>query len=347
VQTPQQLEALLRDLESDRVERKASLAEREKILEAICAFANDLPNHRQEGVLFVGVHDGGACANLPITDDLLKTLADMRSNGNILPFPHMTVEKMTLKALPFDLRPVPGATLADLDMVLFQNTYLPSAVDAEILAANHRTSEEQLRSVRFLDETGCPTVLGLLTIGRNPRSLLPGAYVQFLRVEGNALSAPVKDQKEISGSLVEVMRELDNVLRAHISTRVDVTTQLTEVRSPDYPIVALRQLVGNALMHRSYEGTYAPVRFNWFDDRIELLNPGGPFGQVTRQNFGRPGVTDYRNPHLAEAMKNLGFVQRFGIGISLARSELAKNGNPEPEFQPEDTHLLVIVRRRS
>ena len=57
-------------------------------------------------------------------------------------------------------------------------------------------------------------------------------------------------------------------------------------------------------------------------------SPGGPFGQVNRQNFGRPGITDYRNPHLAEAMKNLGYVQRFGIGIQLARSELQKNGNP-------------------
>jgi len=68
---------------------------------------------------------------------------------------------------------------------------------------------------------------------------------------------------------------------------------------------------------------------------------------VTRQNFGQPGVTDYRNPHLAEAMKELGYVQRFGLGIPLARKELENNGNPPPEFQVEDAHVLVIVRRRS
>ena len=59
----------------------------------------------------------------------------------------------------------------------------------------------------------------------------------------------------------------------------------------------------------------------WFWDRIEIQNPGGPYGQVTRANFGMPGITDYRNPHIAEAMKNLGYVQRFGVGISLARKE--------------------------
>lgn len=49
-------------------------------------------------------------------------------------------------------------------------------------------------------------------------------------------------------------------------------------------------------MHRSYEGTNAPVRIYWFSDRIEISNPGGPFGQVTHENFDRPGLTDYRTP---------------------------------------------------
>ncbi|MCL6507532.1 MAG: ATP-binding protein [Bryobacteraceae bacterium] len=94
--TDSELTELLRDLESNRVERKASLSDRERIREAICAFANDLPNHGKPGVIFVGVHDHGDCANLTISDPLLRTLADMRSDGNILPFPTMTVEKRTL-----------------------------------------------------------------------------------------------------------------------------------------------------------------------------------------------------------------------------------------------------------
>ena len=64
------------------------------------------------------------------------------------------------------------------------------------------------------------------------------------------------------------------------------------------------------------------------------------------ENFGQPGITDYRNPHLAEAMKNLGYVQKFGLGIQLARQELQKNGNPPLELKPEDSRLLAIVRRR-
>ncbi len=86
-----ELETLFRDLESDRVERKASDADRNKIRQAVCAFANDLPHYGQPGVIFIGVNDNGACTNLIITDELLLRLADMRSDGNILPFPVLTV----------------------------------------------------------------------------------------------------------------------------------------------------------------------------------------------------------------------------------------------------------------
>jgi len=94
--TNQELEHLLQDLESDRVERKASASDRSKIRKTICAFANDLPGHGQPGVIFIGVKDDGSCSNLRITDELLKTLSNMRSDGNILPPPTMVVQKHIL-----------------------------------------------------------------------------------------------------------------------------------------------------------------------------------------------------------------------------------------------------------
>jgi ATP-dependent DNA helicase RecG len=86
------------------------------------------------------------------------------------------------------------------------------------------------------------------------------------------------------------------------------------------------------------------VRIYWFDDRIEISNPGGPYGAVTQENFGRPGASDYRNPVLAGVLKNLGYVQRFGFGIAEARRAMASNGNPMPEFQVEQTNVLATLR---
>ena len=96
-------------------------------------------------------------------------------------------------------------------------------------------------------------------------------------------------------------------------------------------------------MHRNYEGTNAPVRVYWYADRLEIRSPGGLYGQVTEENFGN-GATDYRNPLLAEAMHNLGFAQRFGLGIPLARRTLAENGNPPPEFALRPTEIVVTAR---
>jgi len=57
-------------------------------------------------------------------------------------------------------------------------------------------------------------------------------------------------------------------------------------------------------------------------------------------------VTDYRNPNLAEAMKVLGFVQRFGVGIATARAELQKNGNPPLVFNVQPATVLATIRKK-
>jgi ATP-dependent DNA helicase RecG len=160
------------------------------------------------------------------------------------------------------------------------------------------------------------------------------------------LADPILDAKEIDGTIPEQLRQLDEVMRMNIRTAVNPRAGTLEELHPDYPFTALQQLVRNAVMHRNYEGTSAPVRFTWFDDRVEILNPGGPYGQVTRDNFWQPGIADYRNPNLAAALKDLGFVQRFGVGISIARQEMAKNENPPLAFTIEETHVLVTLRRQ-
>ncbi len=389
------LQRLLSDIESDRVERKESASDGTAIREAVCSFANDLPNHRSPGVVFVGVRDDGSGAGLHISDQLLLTLSDIKTDGNIVPLPSLTVQKKNIGGcelavvvvqpsdtppvrfrgrtcvrvgprrgyatpeeerrlserrrshdLPFDIQTARAATLEDLDLGLFRQQYLPSAVAGDVLEENARTSEEQLVSLRFAADSGAtPTTVGLLVIGKDPRRFFPGAYVQFLRVDGTVLTDPIKDQREIDGPLPEMLRLLNETLRAHISIALDIVSGSVDVKRPDYPIAALDQLTRNAVLHRTYEGTSAPVRISWFQDRVEILSPGGPYGEVNRENFGQSGLTDYRNPHLAEAMKNLGYVQRFGIGLEIARNEAEKNGNPPPEFVVEESHVLAVLRR--
>jgi ATP-dependent DNA helicase RecG len=390
---------MLNNLESDLAERKQAWAGNapDKVRQAVCAFANDLPNHKQDGVVFIGANDDGSPANIEVTDRLLLTLADIKTDGKTIPPPTLTVEHRILKGAPmavitvtpsdtppvrfegriwirvgprrglasaqderilnekrrhhdrnFDSHPIADCPVSELNRVVFENEYLPQAIAADVLMANGRSYEERLASLGMIASVDdpTPTVTGILTLGKSPRSWVPCAYIQFLRIRGTQWGDPIADEQEIDGTLDLVLRRLDEKIKANLSVAVDFTSgSTTEIRSSPYPISALQQLTRNAVMHRTYEGTNAPVRVYWFDDRIEISNPGGPYGTVTPENFGRPGVSDYRNPSIASVLKTFGFVQRFGFGIAEARRALESNGNPPLVFEVEPAIVLATVRR--
>ena len=390
--TQAELERLLTDMESDRIERTVSLTNTAKFCEAVCAFANDLPNHRHPGYLLIGVKDDGGLAGMQIGDDFLQQLGGIRSDGNVLPQPALMVQKFSLpggdvavvEVLPsdlppvrfkgrvhirvgprkaiaseqeerilserrvasarnFDARPCTEARLDDLALGLF-DAYRREAVDAQAVAANNRLVEQQLASLRFFDpERGCPTHAGILLFGKNPRFFLPGAYVQFLKLPGTSLTDPPEDQAEISGDLLTVLRELEARVKVLIQTTMQPISALREKLVPDYPEMALRELLMNAVMHRNYESN-APIRFYAFSNHIEIQSPGGLYGEATRENF--PTRNSYRNPVIAEAMKSLGFVNRFGYGVQRAQSLLEQNGNAPAEFEFDEHAVLVKVYRR-
>ncbi len=389
-----ELLAMRNDLESDRVERKESFRGEapRTVREAVCAFANNLAGHAGPGVVLIGVRDDGSpVETFAVTDELLRQLADIKTDGNIAPPPSLQVEKRTLDGAesavltvwpcdtppvrykgrihvrwgprrglaaaqdervlnerrrfadrPYDVQPVREAQIDDLDLLRFQQEYLPALVAPDVLAANERSLEQKLAATKMVvsEAEPVPTVLGMLVIGRSPADWLAGCYAQFLRVAGTDLSAPVTDEEVIHGTIADQIRRLEEKIDAHNTRGVRFSDVAREERSEAYPKDALRQLIRNAFMHRSFEATNAPVRVYWFDDRIEIHNPGGPFGAVTRENFGRPGVTDYRNPNLAEALRALGYVQRFGAGIAIARKALGDR----LRFEVELAFVAAIVQ---
>ena len=390
----QELEDLLKIAESDRVEFTESIRDLDKIREAICAFANDLPNHGKPGLVFIGVKDDGSCAHLAIDDKLLQTLGGLRSDGKILPFPTMEVGKRTLNGcevaviqvepsdnppvkvdgrcwirvgprrsqataeeerrltekrrwgnLPYDVQGVPGASMEnDLDMRKFEQDYLPFAVSPEVLKENDRNRGEHLQALRLTMPDGTPTVTAILTLGKDPHYWFPCAYIQFVRYAGDEVTDAIVDQKALRGTLPDQLHDLDRLLKVHIANALDTSGE-THTENPDYPFAALRELARNAVIHRTYEHSHTPIRIYWFKARVEIISPGGVYGTVTPENFGQPGATSYRNPTIAEAMRNMGFMQQFGIGIATAHKALKANGNPPPEFEIQENFVFARVRK--
>ena len=255
----------------------------------------------------------------------------------------LLVEHRRGRAVSPDLLVVAGASLADLDLPRFQIDYLKRAVSPEVLAENNRSVEQQLAALKMIDGSSRATITGLLTIGIDPRFWLPMAYIQFRRVAGKQLTDDTIDQAVIHGTLDVMSRQIEEKLNAHNFSPLKIGEK-THRTFPAYPLAALRQIVRNAIMHRDYNMS-TPIRVTWYDDRVEIISPGGPWA-MPPERLGEPGLTSYRNPNIAEAMHNLGLVERFGVGLPLAAKALEQNGNPPLELRAEGNFVFAVMRLR-
>ena len=389
--TKDELLELLKSTETYRVERTVSTTNKDKFCEAICAFANDMPNSNKPGYLLIGVDDNGKRNGLKVTDELLKNISSIRTEGNILPLPvmnvdyipfddgdvlvvevfpsefppvryhgrtyirigprkdkattqeeNMLVERRSANFPTFDTTPCLEASLDDIDTKQFINEYLPKAIDEEVLAADTRSIKEQMASLRLYNmKYDCPTNAAIILFGKNPKYFLFGDYIQYVSFGGKDNAAPIIKEKEFVGSLMTMLPRIDDFIGdSLIVARPVPVTNLREEIQKNYPKWAIRELVMNALMHRDYK-TNTPTKLYQYADRLEITNAGGLYGNARPENF--PNVNDYRNPIVAEALRVLGYVNKFNRGIARVQEELEENGNGKAQFDVDKLTVFSVI----
>ena len=388
------IKRLIADPESDCIERTMSTSNTDKFAEAICAFANDLPNHKTPGYLILGVEDNGNVKGIRVTDELLKNVTAIRTDGNIQPQPSMTVEKVDVdgksvvvvevqpadyppvrykgrvwvrigprrsianeaderillekrnaNTASFDASPCLGTTIDDLDTRSFRFGYLPMAYDDDYIMSDKRNVKIQMQSLGFYDmRFDCPTYAGIVMFGKEVERILPGAYIQYVKFRGRSRASDIDNEYKFAGNLFSLLPRLDTFIETAISGKRPVpVSALREEKASDYPHWAIREILMNACCHRAYDSN-GPIQFYQYEDRIEVLNHGGLYGRANAQNF--PYVNDYRNAVIAEAMKVMGYVNRFSRGVLRMEEELKNNGNGKPTFNLNlNTAFLVAVNK--
>ena len=338
--TKEEVLNLLQSTETYRVERTISTNDMDKFQEAICAFSNDLPNSRENGYLILGAHDNGELSGLKVDDTLLKKIAAIRSSGNILPVPIMTVErfeydngdllvvevspslvppvryrgrtfvrigprrdiateaeervlqeKRTAYMATFDATPCFGASINDIDTEYIKQEYLPKVIDGDVLSTDTRDIKEQMAAIHLYDLThDCPTNAAIILFGKNPQYFMHGAYVQYVHFAGKDRGSDIINERQIRGSICKMLPQLESFVRdAVITSRPMPIGMLQEKDVVNYPYLALRELLMNACMHRDYQSNM-PIRLYQYEDRIEILNAGGLYGEARPENF--PSVND-------------------------------------------------------
>lgn len=197
------------------------------------------------------------------------------------------------------------------------------------------TIERLLRLARLImtrDDQIYLTKGGLVVFHKDPRVVIPGAYVRYLRYDGRDRDAMLIRDETFEGPLPTVIQKLREFIPTQLA-RFSFRTENGSLTSQDeYPREAWDEAIVNALVHRSYSQQTRPVRITHFEDRFEITSPGSyPLG-VTPDNF----IHTPRNTNLMEALRYLDFVRMAEEGIRTMRRVMLEAGLPAPEYSPPE-----------
>ena len=249
----------------------------------------------------------------------------------------------------FDEEPVLRATLQDLDRAKLEK-YLARRKDARPNAAYWDLPFEQilkqLQIVVEVDGVLHPTLAGLLMFGIYPQIFELQLFIAYLQFFGTTTTEEAPsgerflDNRKFEGTLDEMVDNAVSYVMAN-TRKGSLIRGVTRQDIPEYPEVALREAIVNALAHRDYShfvrGSHVQVRM--FADRLEVENPGGLYGRVTLDKLQEGQST--RNRLLMHLMEDVHLVENRGSGIDAILDAMQKRGLPAPDFKDRRTAFLV------
>jgi ATP-dependent DNA helicase RecG len=239
---------------------------------------------------------------------------------------------------------VSGATLADLD-----DNLITEHADKRRLRGPRG---EQLSGMELLADSGAitsegqVTVAGVLLFGRNPQRWLPqsgAVLVRFAGTEpaGSASPPGYMRREEISGPVGHVVERLWNAIWEEVRHE-SVISGLKREERPEYPPFAVREAIVNAVAHRDYRLSGRRIEVRMFDDRMEIISPGGLPGHITLDNIVQEHFS--RNPRLVKGLYYGGFIEELGLGIDRMIDEMIQAGHPAPHFEAHPFTFKVTLR---
>jgi ATP-dependent DNA helicase RecG len=275
----------------------------------------------------------------------------------------LTEERMQPK---YDALPVENAQPVDLDPELVSGfLQRERAASPRIFAG--LSEEDALLTMGVLTYNGAgiikPTLAGLMALGRHPQKYFPRANVTFAMFPGTSKEhlatngVRFLDSRTIIGPIPVMVAETLAAVRRNMKvlSRVEGGARLDTF---EYPEVAVREAVANALMHRDYspEGVASQVQVNMFQDRIEVISPGGLYGIVTVDNIGTYGTSSSRNQYLSRILESAPYpaeypergyvVENKGTGYAQIQASLKSQGMP-PAKPVDSLSVFVLTMRKS
>ena len=284
-------------------------------------------------------------ASSPIAHHLTDGRCLLRIDTKNAPYDCGIVAQLKQNQSPFERRPVPEASLTDLD---------PEALDWFAVRTGWKGDYASLLDEYHLRRDGVLNRAAILLFAKRPGSWLDHVEVTLVRYFGtkrgvgeNYRATP---PQRIMRPLVRLIEETYKAVAAHIEVRVELRDLFFENRA-DYPEFAWQEAIVNAVAHRDYAITGAGIEVWLFDDHIDIRSPGRLPAPITVDALQRavqhelPPLHQSRNPLIARALTDCGYMREQGEGFPRMFQAMEEADLAPPELLQYEYLFLVTLRK--
>jgi predicted HTH transcriptional regulator len=235
----------------------------------------------------------------------------------------------------YDETPDLQGSSSDLDWDVIQKVFQQEA--------GKKLSPSNAQNVGIMVQQGTkevPTYGGIILFGKNRLKMFPEAIIRcacFLGLDRETLHDRADIDIYLPLALEEAMRFIQRNTR--LSSKI---TSLRRIDIPQYPLLAVREAIVNAIVHADYslQGVYISIAI--FEDRIEITSPGSlPFGFTLERALA--GSSRIRNRIIAKVFYHLKWIEQWGRGLQLIVKECEKAGLKKPLFEEINNQFRVTL----
>ena len=232
---------------------------------------------------------------------------------------------------PFENRPVPGATLDDIDGNAVVS-FIRCARSARQFPLTEGTPLTDVLTHLHLLMDGQVSNAVMLLFGRDPQRFQPCAEIRCMHFHGTEIQRPVPFYRIFKGNLFEQVDQAVDFVLSKVNRSVG--TREESPRAPvryELPEEVVAEAIVNAVAHRDYTSG-AAVQVSVFADRVEVWNPGELLPPLTPESLRKPHRSILRNPHIAEVLFLAHYIEKYGTGTLMMIRESVKHALPEPSL---------------
>jgi ATP-dependent DNA helicase RecG len=229
------------------------------------------------------------------------------------------------------------ATIADLDDARIADYVLKRTPE---FVYNSKNKADVLSNLGVIKKNGDVSVknTAVLLFAKEPARFFPQNEMKLARFK-RTIAVEIIDSKFIHKTLLENLAEANEFVRRNTKTRFS-TKGLERTEVGEYPDKVVREALANALVHRDYFSKDA-TQLNIFDDRLEIINPGGLPQGLSMKMLGTLSIQ--RNPLIYRLLRDIRLVEGLATGIPRMRQGMLEQNLPEPVFEDLGSFFKVTL----